>query len=83
MIALIVDLLAYLKAVFIETWQKIFTFFDILGIVLFFYPQIAADLVNDLTFVRIIGLLIFFRIISITRGISQFGHKRLHYGYDA
>jgi hypothetical protein len=60
MIALIVDLLAYLKAVFIETWQKIFTFFDILGIVLFFYPQIAADLVNDLTFVRIIGLLIFF-----------------------
>ena len=60
MMTFFVDLLAYLKAVFIETWQKVFTFFDILGIVLFFYPQIATDLINDLTLVRSIGAFIFF-----------------------
>jgi hypothetical protein len=60
MIEVIVDLLAYLKAVFVETWQKTFTFFDILGIVLFFYPGIAAHLVNDIALIKTVGALIFF-----------------------
>ena len=57
---LISDLLAYLKAVFVETWQIVFTLFDILGIALFLYPKLASGLVNDESLIRIVGGLIFF-----------------------
>jgi len=42
MTKLITDFLAYLKAVFGETWKKVFTLFDILGMALFFYPKLAV-----------------------------------------
>jgi hypothetical protein len=54
------DLLAYLKAVFVETWQKLFTLFDILGIVLLIYPELAKGLANNESLIRIIGGCIFF-----------------------
>lgn len=41
------DLFSYLKAVFIDTWQKIFTFFDLLGIGLFIYPEIAQEFTDE------------------------------------
>jgi hypothetical protein len=57
---LIADVLAYLRAVFVETWQKVFTLFDILGVVLFFYPKLAGTLVSDESLARTIGGLVFF-----------------------
>lgn len=59
MLRLVTDFLAYLKAVFVETWQKVFTLFDILGIALFIYPKLAGGLANDESLVRTIGGLIF------------------------
>jgi hypothetical protein len=56
---LIIDFLSYLKAVFVETWQKVFTLFDILGIALFVYPKLAGSIANDESLIRTIGGLIF------------------------
>jgi len=60
MTKLITDFLAYLKAVFGETWKKVLTLFDILGIALFFYPTLAESLISNESLVRTIGGLIFF-----------------------
>lgn len=57
---LVTDLIAYLKAVFVETWNIVFTLFDVLGIVLFFFPTLANSLVSNEALVRTIGGLIFF-----------------------
>lgn len=59
MTELTVDLFAYLKAVFVETWQKVFTLFDVLGIVLFFRPKLADFLIGDESLTRTIGGIIF------------------------
>ena len=56
----ITDLLAYLRAIFIETWQKVFTLFEILGMVLFFYPKLADGFVNNESLVRTVGGVVFF-----------------------
>ena len=48
------DAVAYLKAVFAEGKQWVFTLFDILGIILFLSPSLALQLVNDVQFARIL-----------------------------
>lgn len=53
-------LIKYIKAIFAETRNLIFNFFDILGIALFFCPTLAASLVDDESLVRVIGGIIFF-----------------------
>jgi hypothetical protein len=60
MTKLITDFLAYLKAVFGETWRMVCTLFDILGIALLFYPKLAENLVSNELLIRTIGGLIFF-----------------------
>ena len=52
-------LFAYLKAVFVETSRGVFTVFDVLGIALFLYPELASFLTNDESRVRIFGGLMF------------------------
>ena len=54
------DAVAYLKAVFAEGKQWVFTLFDILGIILFLSPSLALQLVNDVQFARTLGATIFF-----------------------
>lgn len=53
------DLGAYLKEVLWEGLQKLFTFFDILGIVLFFFPQLAERVFENKWLARRIGVIIF------------------------
>lgn len=47
--------LNYLRAVFGETWLKVLTIFDILGLILFFRPELAAFLAIDVMLLRIVG----------------------------
>ena len=54
------DFFTYLKAVFAESQRLIFTAFDIVGIVLFFFPHLAEGLVRNETLARAIGGAIFF-----------------------
>jgi hypothetical protein len=54
------DFSHYLKAVFTEGQPLVFTAFDIVGIVLFFFPHLAESLVKDETLARAVGGLIFF-----------------------
>jgi len=54
------DFWAYLKTVFVGGQQLVFSFFDVLGIVLFFFPNLAERLVRDETLTRRIGGGIFF-----------------------
>jgi hypothetical protein len=60
MVGLISDLFGYLKSVFFETWQKVFTLFDILGLLLFFYPKVARCLEDNPSLAKTIGGLMFF-----------------------
>ena len=49
------NIFGYLKSVFIESWQLAFTFFDLIGIILFLYPNLADKLVKDDVITRLIG----------------------------
>ena len=49
------DLPEYLKAVFIDGQQRLFTLFDLLGVVLLIWPNLAEALVEDVRLARIIG----------------------------
>lgn len=60
MATLISDFLAYLKAVFVEGQRFVFTSFEIIGMVLFFFPDVAGSLARNESTVRVIGGLIFF-----------------------
>ena len=55
-----VNIFDYLKDVFIEGQRSVFTVFDIVGVILFFFPSIAQSLITDIALTRIIGGLIFF-----------------------
>ncbi len=52
---LIGDLTSYLKAIFAQTSQVIFTFLDVVGLVLFVYPSLAQGLQSDESLTRIIA----------------------------
>lgn len=54
------NLVKFLVAVFWESWQKTFTLFSILGIVIFFFPSVSEKLIEDEVLARTIGGLIFF-----------------------
>jgi hypothetical protein len=54
------DLAKYLKEIFGESQRIVFTVFDIIGIILFFFPHLAQGLVDDEALARNIGGLIFF-----------------------
>lgn len=54
------DLAKYLKEIFGESQRIIFTVFDVIGIILFFFPHLAQGLVGDETLAKSIGGLIFF-----------------------
>jgi hypothetical protein len=47
MVEFIEDLARYLRAVLLEGIQPVFTFFDILGIALFFHPQLVEYLMRN------------------------------------
>ena len=55
-----VNILNYMKDVFIEGQRSIFAIFDLVGIILFFFPSIAQSLTTDTSITRIVGGLIFF-----------------------
>jgi len=55
-----VNIFDYLKDVFVESQRRILTVFDIVGIILFFFPSVAQSLITDVALTRIIGGLIFF-----------------------
>ena len=55
-----VNFFSYLKDIFTEGQRIVFTVFDIVGIVLFFFPSLAQSLINDVALTRIIGGSIFF-----------------------
>jgi hypothetical protein len=59
-----VNILDYMKDVFIEGQRSIYAIFDLVGIILFFFPSVAQSLTTDLSITRIVGGLIFF--ISFT-----------------
>ncbi len=52
---LISDIGAYLKAVFVDGVQKIFTFFDAFGIVIYFFPKLSEWLSLNESLVRGVG----------------------------
>ena len=53
------DFGAYLNAVFVESQRRLFTAFDVVGIVLFLFPHLAERLTKDVSLVRITGAIIF------------------------
>ena len=53
------DLINYLKAMFAEGRRSVLTAFDIVGMVLFFFPKVTQKLFDDELSTRIIGGLIF------------------------
>ena len=55
-----VNIFDYMKDVFVEGQRSVLTVFDIVGIILFFFPSIAQSLVTDIALTRLIGGLIFF-----------------------
>jgi len=50
----------FIKAVFWESWQKAFTFFGILGIIQFFFPNFNEKLIREEALARTIGGSVFF-----------------------
>lgn len=52
---LVGDLASYLKTVFVESYRLFFTVFDVLGLVLFLYPNLAYNLTKDINTVRAFG----------------------------
>jgi len=59
-----VNFFSYLKDIFTEGQRIVFTVFDIVGIVLFFFPSLAQSLINDVALTRIIGGSIFFIVLQ-------------------
>lgn len=55
-----VNIFDYIKDVFIESRQRIYTLFDIVGIVLFFIPSTAEILIANAVYTRLVGGIIFF-----------------------
>ena len=53
-----VNILDYMKDVFVEGQRYVFTLFDIGGIILYLFPSIAQSLIADVVLTRIIGGLI-------------------------
>ncbi len=53
------DLGSYLRAVFFESQRWVFTAFDLIGIVLFFFPNLTEYLGQNVAIARQIGLIIF------------------------
>ena len=64
--SLLRDFASYLKAVFAEGQRLVFTAFDIVGIVLFFFPHLAEGLVRDESLAKTIGGFIFFVSFLLT-----------------
>jgi hypothetical protein len=60
MLQLIKSFLEYLTALLTETEQKAFAFFDLVGIILFFFPQLAQSLTTDELLARTVGGFVFF-----------------------
>lgn len=60
MISFVSDLISYLKAVFLDGIQIIFTLFDVLGLVIYFFPGLDVILTLDLLLTRRIGFGIIF-----------------------
>jgi hypothetical protein len=56
---LITDLLEYGHAVFVEARQKVFTLFDLLGIILFIFPELAYSLTEDTGLIRTVAGVMF------------------------
>ncbi len=54
------NLLGYIKAVFFESWQKVFSIFDLLGVLIFLYPNLTNKLTVDEITIRSIGGVIIF-----------------------
>jgi len=84
MATLISGFLTYLKAVFAEGQRLVFTVFDIIGIVLFFFPDVAGSLASNESTVRVIGGLIFFvsfllANFMVFRKMAQVDHLLLLY----
>jgi len=52
---LIIDFFAYLKAVFLESGRWVFAIFDVLGILLFFQPKFAENLLQNSETIRAVG----------------------------
>jgi hypothetical protein len=57
--------LKYLKEIFGESQRYIFTVFDVVGIILLFFPRLAQGLIDDEVLARTIGGLIFFASFSL------------------
>lgn len=55
-----VNVFDYLRDVFIEGQIAVFTFFDLVGIILFFFPSLAQSLIDDVSVIRLVGGIIFF-----------------------
>ena len=53
---LLLDFASYLKAAFVGSHRWILTAFDILGMILFFFPRLAEDLITDVSLARGIGV---------------------------
>jgi hypothetical protein len=53
------DFFSYLKAVFVGVQQIVFTVFDIIGLVIFFYPNMGNSLGSNLNIVRFFGAIVF------------------------
>lgn len=53
------DIISYLKDILIGSTNRIITIFDVIGIVLFLYPQLANKIVSNKLVIRILGISIF------------------------
>ena len=65
----ITDAIGYVKAVFVDGIQWVFTFFDILGLAIFFYKDLARMLTTDESVMRVVGgslLLLSFTLANFT-----------------
>lgn len=65
----ITDASEYVKAVFVNGIQWVFTFFDVLGLAIFFYKDLARMLTTDESVMRIVGgslLLLSFTLANFT-----------------
>lgn len=50
----------YLKEIFFESTQRVFTLFDILGIIILLLPNLTAQYITYAPYIRTIGAIIFF-----------------------
>ena len=55
-----INIFDYIKDIFIESRQRIYTLFDIVGIGLFFFPSVAETLITNASYARLVGGIIFF-----------------------